>query len=64
LAYEAAVESSYRKVLRPNELATWELKIGIYRAFYDVEQGQRVSVVAVGYKAHNDLFIRGKRVLL
>ena len=64
LIYEAEVESNDRKVLRPNALAPWELKIGVYRAFYEVEQGQRVQVVAVGYKAHNDLSIRGKKVEL
>jgi len=64
LRQDAEIESNHRKQLRPNPLAPWELKIGTYRAFYEIEQPQTVKVVAVGYKEHNDLFIRGKKVQL
>jgi len=46
-------------------LATWELQVGKYRVFYDVEQeDQVVRVKAVGWKEHNQLFIRGKEFTL
>jgi mRNA interferase RelE/StbE len=64
LRQAAEVESNHRKQLRPNLLGPWELKIGKYRVFYEIEQPQTVKLVAVGYKEHNDLFIRGKKVQL
>jgi hypothetical protein len=32
--------------------------------FYDFEGDDELKVVAVGYKQHNDLYIRGKKVEL
>ena len=58
------VESPHRKKLRPNPLAPWELRIGQYRLFYEVEDVTAVKIAAIGYKEHNDLFIRGQRVEL
>jgi len=63
LQTDANVESRRRKNLRPNELALWELRAGKYRVFYDLEN-ETVKIVAIGYKEHNDLFIRGRRVKL
>jgi mRNA interferase RelE/StbE len=64
LREDANIESSRRKRLRPTELAPWELKIGKYRVFYDFEGEGTVKIVAVGYKEHNELFIRGRRMEL
>jgi mRNA-degrading endonuclease RelE of RelBE toxin-antitoxin system len=64
LGFDADVESKKRKKLRPNPLAPWELRIGEYRIFYDVETKDIVNVLAIGHKVHNELFIRGKRVEL
>lgn len=49
--------------LRPNLVAVWELREGVYRVFYALEE-QQVKIVAVGYKEHNQLYIRGKKVTL
>lgn len=50
-----------RKPLRPNDISTWELRIGQRRVFYDVDtEDNVVTVKAVGWKEHNKLFIRGK----
>lgn len=64
LEVDADVTGKRRKQLRPNPLAPWELRIGDYRVFYEVKPDGLVRVLAVGHKAHNDLFIRGERVEL
>jgi mRNA interferase RelE/StbE len=64
LQNDVHIESQHRKKLRPNSLAPWKLRIGQYRVFYEVEDATAVKIVAIGYKEHNDLFIRGQRVEL
>src|SRR6266498_541477 len=64
LTHDANVETRRRKRLRPNRIAPWELRIDDYRVFYDVAEDDEVKVVAVGYKEHNDLYIRGAKVEL
>jgi mRNA-degrading endonuclease RelE of RelBE toxin-antitoxin system len=56
---EPHVQTRNRKRLRPNELATWELRISAFRVFYDIE-GTVVWIKAVGWKEHNRLLIRGR----
>ena len=63
LIEEAGVESNRRKQLRPNELAPWELRSGKYRSFYELGV-EEIKVVAIGYKEHNELLVRGKKVEL
>lgn len=58
-------ETRNRKPLGDNPIAPWELRIGKYRVFYHVPQGEAVvSVVTIGHKEHNVLFIRGQEVQL
>ena len=60
-----AVETRNRKRLRDNPVALWELGSGHYRIFYEVEETVlQVTIVAVGHKDHNRLFIRGQEVPL
>jgi mRNA-degrading endonuclease RelE of RelBE toxin-antitoxin system len=55
------VQTRNRKPLRPNDLSTWEARVGSHRVFYDVDQiNRRVTIKAVGWKEHNRLFIRGE----
>jgi len=62
---QPTVETRNRKPLEPNELADWELRIGRYRVFYDVDPtDQTVTIKAIGHKEHNKLFIRGKEFKL
>jgi addiction module RelE/StbE family toxin len=63
LLQEPLKETRNRKKLRDNALGPWELRVGRFRVFYKVEQDV-VTVVAVGSKQHNQLFIRGKEVQL
>ena len=62
LTHEPGKETRNRKSLRPNDLANWELRVGgTFRVFYDIDKDkQEVLIKAVGWKEHNQLFIRGK----
>jgi mRNA-degrading endonuclease RelE of RelBE toxin-antitoxin system len=54
-----------RKQLEENALAPWELRVGDFRVFYDVDAGaERVVVIAVGTKEHNTLRIGGEEIEL
>ena len=65
LPNEPLTVTRHRKPLRPNDLSTWELRVGKYRIFYDVEEeSATVRIKAVGWKEHNRLFLRGKEYLL
>jgi mRNA-degrading endonuclease RelE of RelBE toxin-antitoxin system len=65
LIYEPRLETRNRKILDPNPLAAWELRIGHYRVFYDVDVVTRLVLVkAVGWKERNILYIRRKAYML
>ncbi|GAB4504258.1 MAG: hypothetical protein Fur0043_12520 [Anaerolineales bacterium] len=55
LSHQPAVETRNRKLMRPNPLAPWELRIGQFRVYYDVEEEPEpvVVVLAVGIKERN-----------
>lgn len=63
LGVDAEIESRRRKRLRSNPLSPWELRLGDYRVFYELEN-DNVRVLAVGSKEHGELHIRGRRVRL
>jgi mRNA-degrading endonuclease RelE of RelBE toxin-antitoxin system len=62
LTHQPTVETRNRKPMRPNPLAPWELRIGILRVYYDVEEGPepRVLIRAVGVKERNRVRIGRK----
>jgi len=61
LPHQATQPSRNRKQLRPNQLAEWELRIGDFRVFYDVDESNAVvRIEAVGYKEGNKLFVHGE----
>ena len=66
LEYEPHVETKKRKKLESSKLATWELRIGDIRVFYDIVTSQQpmphVEIVAIGEKTHNVLKIAGEEV--
>jgi mRNA-degrading endonuclease RelE of RelBE toxin-antitoxin system len=65
LAHEPDVETRNRKLMRANPLASWELRIGTFRVYYDIEEGSRtVVIIAVGVKQHNRVSIGGKVIEL
>ena len=62
LKHEPTLETRNRKKLRPNDVAEWELRIGRFRVFYNVDyEVPIVSVEAIGFKIGNLLFIRGEK---
>lgn len=65
LKHEPALITPQRKRLRPNQLAEWEVRAGLFRIFYDVNDTERiVSIAAIGHKQGNTLYIRGKEYQL
>jgi len=61
LSDQAAQETRHRKRLRPNQLAEWELRVGDFRIFYDIDQDNEVvKIEAVGYKQGSKLFVHGQ----
>jgi mRNA-degrading endonuclease RelE of RelBE toxin-antitoxin system len=62
LTHEPKTETRNRKEMRPNPLASWELRIGDLRVYDDVtEKPQTVIGVAVGIKRGNRVFIGGEK---
>ncbi len=56
------MEHAIEKSCGANPFAQWELRLGRFRVFYNVdEQAFAVIVEAVGFKVGNLLFVRGKR---
>lgn len=61
LKYEPTRETRNRKRTRPNSTAEWELRIDMYRVFYDVDTVVHiVSIEAIGKKDGNRIRFRGR----
>jgi mRNA-degrading endonuclease RelE of RelBE toxin-antitoxin system len=66
LVHQPTVETRNRKPMRPNPVAPWELRIGVLRVYYDVEDEPEpvVQIRAVGVKRHNEVRIGNEIVQL
>jgi len=64
LMHRPTIETRNRKPMRPNPIAPWELRIGILRVYYDVEEepDSVVHIRAVGIKQRNRVRI-GREVI-
>jgi mRNA-degrading endonuclease RelE of RelBE toxin-antitoxin system len=63
LHHQPDKQTKNRKLLEENPLAPWELRVGEFRVFYDVNQTENlVIIVAVGKKKHNELWIGNEQV--
>jgi len=61
LIHQPNLPTRNRKRLAESPLAPWELRVGDFRVFYDVDSTEgQVVVVAVGQKSHNTLRIGGE----
>jgi mRNA-degrading endonuclease RelE of RelBE toxin-antitoxin system len=65
LAADVFLAAENNKKLRPNRLAERELRIGRFRVFYDVDEGNAVvKIEAVGHKRGNRLYVGGEEFQL
>jgi mRNA-degrading endonuclease RelE of RelBE toxin-antitoxin system len=65
LLYQPAVETRRRKLMRPNTLAGYRLRIDPLRVYYDVGEDDHIVVVqAIGVKVRNRILIGGKEIEL
>ena len=65
LTHNPMTPTRNRKQMRSNLISTWELRIGGFRVYYDVEdENQKVLIRAIGIKKHNRLFIGGIEIEL
>ncbi|MBI2927935.1 MAG: type II toxin-antitoxin system RelE/ParE family toxin [Verrucomicrobia bacterium] len=63
LSHQPDLEAKNRKRLYEHPLASWEIRVGRFRVFYNLPEGVRiVEVVAVGWKDREQLYVRGKLV--
>jgi mRNA-degrading endonuclease RelE of RelBE toxin-antitoxin system len=63
LTHQPDQPTARRKPLEDNPIAPWELRVGDFRIFYDVNRAEHVVViVAVGEKSHNRLRIGGEEI--
>ena len=59
LSHQPTVETRNRKLLRFNDVAPYELRVGELRVYYDVE-GAQVNIEAIGVKDRDVVRIGGR----
>jgi mRNA-degrading endonuclease RelE of RelBE toxin-antitoxin system len=65
LTHQPDQPTPHRKLLEESPLAPWELRVGDFRVFYDIDrEGETVVVVAIGQKTHDRLRIGGQEIEL
>jgi mRNA-degrading endonuclease RelE of RelBE toxin-antitoxin system len=66
LTHEPSTQTRNRKPMRANPIATWELRIGDLRVYYDLEESPepRVQIRAIGVKERNQVRIGGQIIPL
>ena len=66
LGHEPTRETRNRKRMRSNPLASWELRIGNLRVYYDVivDPEPTIQILAVGIKERNQVRMGGRVVEL
>jgi mRNA-degrading endonuclease RelE of RelBE toxin-antitoxin system len=64
LSQEPARETRRRKRLRPNSLATWRLRVGDLRVYYEIIEGREATVLlkAIGLKVRERVLIGGEEI--
>ena len=64
LAQEPLVETRKRKRLRANPIGPWELRVRDMRVFYELDEPDVVTILAIGTKRGNRLYIEGEEIAL
>jgi len=62
LAHQPLVETRNRKRLLANPIAPWELRVRDIRVFYEVDEPGVVTVLAIGTKRGNRLYIEAQEI--
>ena len=62
LAHQPLVETHNRKRLLANPIAPWELRVRDIRVFYEVDEPGVVTVLAIGTKRGNRLYIEAQEI--
>ncbi len=58
-------ETRHKKLINSELLSTYELRVGDFRVFYDIDADtMEVVIAAIGVKWHNRLFFEGEEVEL
>ncbi len=61
LPYEPATATRNRFRRNPPDIAEWELRVGVFRVFYNVDDLVHVvSIERIGEKPNNTVFFRGR----
>lgn len=62
LRYQPTIETRNRFRRTPPDLASWELRIGIFRVYYNVDDTVRiVDIERIGEKPNNEIYFRGRK---
>lgn len=62
---QPGLETRNRKLMRPNPVAPWELRIGALRVYYEIEMLETVvHILAVGVKERDVVRIGGEIIKL
>ena len=65
LRHEPARATRNRKPLRQNQVAGWELRIGIFRVLYDIMEDEAIVAIAlIAKKLGNKYFVEGQEFTL
>lgn len=62
LAHQPLLETRNRKRLLANPIAPWELRVRDIRVFYEVDEPGVVTVLAIGTKRGNRLYIEAQEI--
>ena len=63
MTYEPDVETRHRKRLQSSVFAVYELRVGDFRVFYDIDaEAACVVVRAIGIKKHARLYVGGEAI--
>lgn len=62
LSHQPTVVTANRFHRDPPDISVWELRIGVFRVYYNVDESiYIVQVERIGEKPNNEIYFRGKR---
>ena len=62
LRHQPTVVTANRFRRDPPDIAEWELRIGVFRVYYKVDESVHIAhVERIGEKPNNEIYFRGRR---